>query len=275
MEPPLRLPERRRNHLGECMPASELGQDTRLFALLVGIDNYQHIDGLLGCVNDVEAMRVLLMSRYGVPERRLRVLTNAQATRTDILEAFQEHLIDNPDIRHGDQILFHYSGHGSQMAARPEDYEPDGWSESLVPYDSRLGDGYDIRDKKLAALLDRLATAKGDQITVILDCCHSGSGTRAPEDSSGPRVRRVGADTRIPPVDLDSDLRGGITRSARSTGLAAWAGGRLPYVLLAGCRDGELSYACSRSLAPRLAWGSGLSKYCRVEILQDQRAAVL
>ncbi len=137
-------------------------EGTRLFALLVGIDTYLAVNGLRGCVNDVEAMRVLLMNRYGVPEQRIRMLTNERATRDNILNGFEEHLITNPEIRFGDQILFHYSGHGSQMTARPEDYEPDGLSETIVPYDSRTADIFDIRDKVLAALLDRLAEAKGD-----------------------------------------------------------------------------------------------------------------
>jgi pimeloyl-ACP methyl ester carboxylesterase len=237
--------------------ASESGEQTRLFALLVGINTYQAVNDLQGCVNDVEAMRVVLQNRYGVPDDHIRMLTDAQATRSGILQAFNEHLINNADIRRGDQMLFHYSGHGSQMPARPEDYEPDGFNETIVPHDSRVGDVYDIEDKTLAALLDELASAKGDHVTVILDCCHSGSGTRAPEDASGPRVRMVPADLRIPPPDLDADLRKPMTRNLRSTGLTAWGG--LPYVLLAGCRDNELSYEYAGRLEDSVAQHGALT----------------
>jgi hypothetical protein len=239
--------------------ASELGENTRLFALLVGIDTYKAVNGLQGCVNDVEAMRILLMNRYAVPEQCIQLLANARATRRNILKAFTEHLINNPDIRRGDQILFHYSGHGSQSPARPEDYEPDGLNETLVPYDSRLGDGYDITDKELAALLDQLANAKGDHITVILDCCHSGSGTRAAQDASAPRVRRVAADTRLPPADLDADLLGPTAGNARSARLAGGKENQLPYVLLAGCRDEELSYEYYGSVEDSAAWYGALT----------------
>jgi hypothetical protein len=240
----------------------------RLFALLVGIDKYLAQNDLSGCVNDVEAMRIMLMNRYAVPEDHLRVLTNEQATRVNILKAFEKFLINNIDIRRGDQILFHYSGHGSQMAARPEDYEPDGLNETIVPHDSRTADVFDIPDKTLAALLDRLAAAKGDQITVILDSCHSGSGTRRPEDPSAPRVRRVPADSRIPPADLDADLRAGTGAGTRAAGPSGWASAELPYVLLAGCRDREESNEYQGKLEDATVWHGALT-YFTLKTLRD------
>src|SRR5690349_8204947 len=90
-----------------------------LWALLIGIDEYrdEYVAkyNLRGCVNDVEAMRIFLVNQLGVPHDHIRVLTNQGATRTAILRAFQEFLIDNPAIAPGDQIVFHFSGHGSQM----------------------------------------------------------------------------------------------------------------------------------------------------------------
>ena len=216
-----------------------------LFALLIGIDEYVAQNNLRGCVNDVEAMQTLLINRYDIPsdriENHIRVLTNRDATRANILQAFEDFLINNQNINRGDQILFHFSGHGSQMAARPEDYEPDGLNETLVPHDSRTENVFDIPDKTLAALLDRLAAAKGDQITVILDSCHSGSATRRPEDPSAQRVRRIPADSRVPPADLDAEVRGRDSTTTRATGPSGWATADLPYVLLAGCRDREES----------------------------------
>jgi len=222
------------------MTNNETPSEKRLFALLIGIDEYLAERALSGCVNDVDAMRILLQNRYGVPDERIRVLTNTEATRDNILRAFEEHLINNPDIQRGDQILFHYCGHGSQMQAGPGDYEPDGMNETLVPHDSRTADVYDIPDKTVAGLLERLAEAKGDQVTVILDCCHSGSGTRGPEAASPRRVRRVPADLRVPPADLDADIRSKTTSATRSVGIGG-GGTQLPYVLLAGCLDREES----------------------------------
>ncbi|NEU71469.1 hypothetical protein PI95_002460 [Hassallia byssoidea VB512170] len=204
-----------------------------LWALLIGIDEYLHIQNLNGCVNDVKAMRIYLINQLGVPENQIRVLTNQEATRTNILQTFKEFFIDNPDIQPGSQIFFHYSGHGSQMVNRKE---PDGQNETLVPHDSRTPEVFDIPDKTLAALLDQLAERKGNNITVILDCCHSGSGTRDPNLA---QTRNVEPDNRIPPPDLDTGILEGAPR--RGTGASGWATEGITHVLLAGCRDHELS----------------------------------
>ncbi|GET35794.1 caspase family protein [Microseira wollei] len=203
------------------------------YGRLIGIDKYLHTKNLGGCVNDVEAIRIYLMNQLGVPENQICVLTNQAATRANILQTFEEFLIDNPDIQPGSQILFHYSGHGSQMF-NPK--EPDGQNETLVPHDSRTPGVYDIPDKTLAALLDKLAERKGNNITVILDCCHSGTGTR---DSNLAQTRNVEPDHRIPPPDLDAGILTGASR--RGAGASGWATEGITHVLLAGCRDRELS----------------------------------
>src|SRR5262245_50717741 len=114
------------------------------WALLVGIDEYAaHLPPLRGCVNDVAAMRIFLMNQLGVPPANIRMLTNAQARRADLIRAFEEFLIDNPSVRHGDQILFHFSGHGSRMRD-PHGVEADGYLETIVPHDSRVGDVFDV-----------------------------------------------------------------------------------------------------------------------------------
>ncbi len=116
---------------------SEIISSSSFWALLVGIDEYQaeSVSQLNGCVNDVEAMRIFLMIRLDVPENHIRMLTDQQATRAAILHSFEEFLIDNPAIAFNNQILFHYSGHGSQMKDTTGT-EPDGYNETIVPHDS-------------------------------------------------------------------------------------------------------------------------------------------
>jgi Caspase domain len=204
---------------------------SRIWALLIGIDEYLHIKNLSGCINDVEAIRIYLMNQLGVPENQIRTLTNQAATRANILQAFQEFLIDNSDIQPESQTFFHYSGHGSQMS-NPK--EPDGQNETLVPHDSRAPGVYDIPDKTIGALLDKLAQSKGNNITVILDSCHSGTGTRDPNLA---QTRSVSPDNRIPPPDLDVDIVADAPR--RGISASGWASEGITHVLLAGCRDRE------------------------------------
>jgi hypothetical protein len=239
---------------------------TSFWALLVGIDNYAAVNSLQGSVNDVEAMKIFLESQLNFPSEHILVLKNSGATRVAILKAFQEFLIDNEDIPRGAEILFHYSGHGSQMID-PSGVEPDGYSETIVPQDSRQAGVFDIPDKTISALLDRLAEKKGERITVILDSCHSGSGTRRLEGPGVARVRRLPADGRPPPPDLDANLRAGTP--ARGDGPSGWPTEEARYVLLAGCRDRELAYEYwAKGDGEKGAWHGALT-YFALQALQQ------
>jgi hypothetical protein len=222
----------------------------QVYALLVGIDRYKNpreAPHLRGCVADAESMRSLLINRLGVPEQNIRLLTarmdaseppDRLATRDNIIKGWQEHL---GQAKAGDQVFFHYSGHGAQ--ARSNDpTELDGFDETIVPHDSRTSGVYDILDKELGALISQ-AEGRGAIVTVVLDCCHSGSGTRAASepDENRPRVRRCKADDRQrPPSTIIPAPSQATTRALKKP-----SGWKLPeggHVLLAGCRDEELSY---------------------------------
>ena len=67
-----------------------LAQSTpRIVALLVGINNYSR-SPLGGAVNDVELQRKLLFHRFGFNPADVHVLQEQQATRRNILGAFDE-----------------------------------------------------------------------------------------------------------------------------------------------------------------------------------------
>ncbi len=211
-----------------------------IYALFVGIDAYPApVNPLNGCVNDVTRMRDLLAARINRAKDRFAplLLTDAQAARQGIIEAFRAHL---GQARAGDVALFYYSGHGSQEHAPPEfwDFEPDKLNETLVCYDSRLSGGWDLADKELAQLISEVA-AHGPHFAVVLDCCHSGSGTRDAEDVT---ARQARADDRTRPIasyivtpQQAAGLQGQ-RQGAASPAMpwAALASGR--HILLAACR---------------------------------------
>ena len=59
-----------------------------------------------------------------------------------------------------------------------------GKNQTLVPADARTGDIFDIADKELSALIHEVA-AKGAQVVVVTDSCHSGGNTREDDDETG------------------------------------------------------------------------------------------
>lgn len=153
-----------------------------LYALLVGIDEYpKDRDRLQGCVNDIKAVEKYLHQYLASDNYQLQIkaLFNKDATRDGIILGFREHLSQaNSD----DVVLFYYSGHGSQENNIPEAlwrFEPDQKNETLYCYDSGLPNGRHLVDKELKKLISEVA-ANNPHICVILDCCHSGSGTKDP-----------------------------------------------------------------------------------------------
>jgi hypothetical protein len=200
-------------------------------ALLVGINDYtaSSIAGrtpappgrdwpnLNGAINDVAAMREMLVLLYGFDHRDVVVLTDQEATRGAILQAL-ERLAASASKE--DVLLFYYAGHGSQVRNSASD-EPDGLDESLVPADSRAG-ASDIRDKELRPLFNRMLD-RGARLTVILDNCHSGSGARGLAPDARPRGvaadQRDVADTARSPRPED---RGALVLSAAQDFDRAW-----------------------------------------------------
>ena len=142
-------------------------------ALLVGINRYPDPrNELKGCVNDVRQMAETLKSRYGFPDGgNMRILTDARATTKAILDGLAWLIAGTSP---GDSLVFHYSGHGSQVPDKHGDETTDRLDEILCPYD--LDWDHPLTDDDLAAACADVP--QGVLLTVILDCCHSGTGLR-------------------------------------------------------------------------------------------------
>ena len=86
----VRLDDTAGNEAAGAKPADHLraSQGIRRHALLIGINAYPHVRRLAGRVNDVEAMVIMLVERFGFEQDDFDVLTDAQATRDGILAAF-------------------------------------------------------------------------------------------------------------------------------------------------------------------------------------------
>ncbi|MCB0060711.1 MAG: caspase family protein [Caldilineaceae bacterium] len=207
-------------------------------ALLVGINQYEkpYITPLHGCINDIALMADILCNNFGFSEENVKFLRDSEATRAGILSALDV-LID--DTGENDIVVIHYSGHGSQMRDREGD-EPDGFDETIVPYDSgRYEDpNRDITDDEIYGRLLRLSQ-KTTYITLIFDCCHAGTIVR---DPFGMQMRWVERDQRsidhLPasPITQEEPLP-----DKQNVGPSGWLPLGDRYVLIAGCRDEERS----------------------------------
>jgi hypothetical protein len=218
-------------------------------ALLVGVNKYPNLPDhsqLRGCVNDVRVMKALLEDSFQFPPENINVLTDEQATEQGIRAAMERLLAD---CTGDDLVVFHYSGHGSQVAAKGE--KPRGYDESIMPYDSgRMNPSFprqveprDIRDTEIRDWLARLAR-KTPHVTLIFDSCHSGSITRSAHDSD-----EAGTILRwIPPDPLPGGggqapaAVGGERGASREAAGGAWLPPGGVYVLLAACAADQGAY---------------------------------
>ncbi len=211
-------------------------------ALLVGINDYQGISDLGGCINDVTNMRNILKNFQGFTNHDIRVLVDNRATKDNII--FRLEKMVNA-ARKGDYIVFHFSGHGSQIRDRDADELKDHLDELICPYDMNWDDGF-ITDDTLNGIFTKLR--QGVFLEVFLDCCHSGDGLRGGDFG---RPAELGPENPInfryipPPMDIvcryegegeedEDDLKD--TRKFRSRDKST-----IQHVLWAGCKDNQKS----------------------------------
>jgi len=155
-------------------------------ALLIGISDYPNLPAdkqLPGAANDLELIKDTFLADLGFKQEQIKTLHNKEATRENILSAFNHWLIN--DTQAGDKVLFYYSGHGSHIKDRaPFDEgadDNDGYDEALVPYDTAPVNGSFsniILDDELQVLFNELERKKVE-VLVIIDSCFSGSITRS------------------------------------------------------------------------------------------------
>ena len=142
-------------------------------ALLLGINEFKKISGLNGCVNDVENMYRLLTEQFGFNPANVKKLLNENVVKSDVKKQMKWLF---KDAQPGDRLVFHVSSHGSYTVDLDGD-EDDGADELVCLYDM------DFHDPETYLLDDEFrrwteSLPSGSELTIVLDCCHSGTGTR-------------------------------------------------------------------------------------------------
>ncbi|CAD2220621.1 metacaspase [Angomonas deanei] len=155
------------------VPAENKYADGNVRALLIGINYYGTSSELSGCVNDVK-QELATFQKTGFPVEEMAILVDekgfpnvtALPTRANIIK-YMAWLVK--DARKGDVLFMHYSGHGTQTKSNDQ-YEP--YDQVICPSDYNTA-GCIIDDDIFKILASTLP--KGVRLTVLFDCCHSGS----------------------------------------------------------------------------------------------------
>ncbi|KAH7337507.1 caspase domain-containing protein [Rhizoctonia solani] len=183
-----------------------------LYALIIGINTYPNITHLKGATNDADEMSNFLTSDLQVPSDHIINLRNESASRVNIIKGFRD-LRDDPRIKRGDPILIYYAGHGGSYKPSRHLKQTYGPSKIQVifPHDYKVQPPEAtepincIPDKTVAALLHDISAEKGDNLTVIFDCCHSASATRTSFEDNARQSRSADVSMDIPDT-IDKDI---------------------------------------------------------------------
>lgn len=256
----------------------------RKYGLFVGINAYAApTSPLYGCVNDAQNLQRAMTTRYGFARRDTSLLTDARATRQNILAAIGRY---QARAAEGDLFVFTYSGHGtlfpdsySDVQDETEDvalevdgevwYPRDKYDSALVPVDA--GEATSGKAWRNLILDDELYTAfagftaKGAHVVFVSDSCHSGSISRAATDDGEfrPRTQPLARIFRARSFDRLRLRRERRRRRDPAPRL------RMPegfYVALTGSRDDEFSL----DWRPQTGRPTGLFTYVLLETIRRE-----
>ena len=140
----------------------------KYYALVIGNNNYEHLEKLDAAENDAEVIADVLTNKYGF---EVDLLLNADYEKT-VDTLFQ---ITNK-LKRNDNLLIYYAGHGELDKAENRGY----W----LPVDA----SYEQRSKWISnqRIVDRIKATKAKHVLLIADSCFSGTLMRSgitPEDN--------------------------------------------------------------------------------------------
>ena len=136
------------------------------WALIVGINDYENVRGLNYAVEDALAMKNMLINVYGFPRKNVRVLTNSEASGSNIKKELHS-LVKS--VGKNDRVVFYFAGHGETETLGIEGSD----MGFLIPADG------DAEDLYLTAIpmdeLRRISNwSKAKHMLFLVDACYGG-----------------------------------------------------------------------------------------------------
>lgn len=128
-------------------------------ALLVGINDYEHVSPLAYAVSDATTVRDVLVQDLRFPSANVVLLTNGEATKAEIMRAYLR--LASPDIGLDERVVFFFAGHGDTRTGIrgevgylvPFDADPNDLS-TFIKWDELTGNSELIRAKHMLFIMD-------------------------------------------------------------------------------------------------------------------------
>jgi hypothetical protein len=168
-----------------------------VWALVVGINQYQNVRNLKYAVNDATAFYNLLVKQNQIPEENVIILTDQQASLRNLRRALGTQLKKRAGKE--DMVIIFFAGHGAteKDASSPDG---DGLEKYLLPVDAEIEDIYTsaIPMREISHIFRRI---KSERIIFIADSCYSGA-------SGGRTVNVTGIRSSLSEAFLDRVVSG-------------------------------------------------------------------
>ncbi|CAE6445136.1 unnamed protein product [Rhizoctonia solani] len=220
------------------------GAKPPLHALIIGINKYKANVHLAAAVPDALTFKSYLIDDLSVPEDQITIILDEQAKRADIIKAFQDLARPDNGINRDDPIVIYYAGHGSEIDPPPDRSANGPLVQCIIPQDTSKDAGVvPIPDFTIGTLVHRIAQEKGNNITLIFDCCHSAGGSRdTPEDARFIDKADLPKLTSSPDKDIIQDALSGSRDVVDPSSLGLSFEGMDSHVILAACGHGEVAF---------------------------------
>ena len=138
-------------------------------ALIIGINYIGSNNRLYGCINDVTKVQKELLSGYDSVVKMFDENQTEPKLIPNRINILNQIKIFVSNIKAGDTLYFHYSGHGSYIRDLNGD-ESDKQDEVICPCKG----GFIVDDELRINLVEKIPV--GCNLYVVFDSCHSGTG---------------------------------------------------------------------------------------------------
>jgi peptidoglycan/xylan/chitin deacetylase (PgdA/CDA1 family)/TolA-binding protein len=138
------------------------------WAVIIGINDYQHWPKLSYAVNDAEGVKTLLEQGYGFQADHVTLLQNGEATRARILAALSDDLLNGGKVTREDRVFVFFAGHGATRSL------PNGRTLGyLVPVDADT-ENLQSQAISMTALQEASDSIPAKHVFFVMDACYSG-----------------------------------------------------------------------------------------------------
>jgi peptidoglycan/xylan/chitin deacetylase (PgdA/CDA1 family)/uncharacterized caspase-like protein len=160
-------PQMRGNDAAPPPPAVE-SPYRESWAVVIGIDQYQHWPRLSYAANDAQAVRDMLVNRYRFKPENVFLLLDDQATRQNILSVLGDKL-GNPDlVKHDDRVFVFFAGHGATRKL------PTGRDLGYIIPVEADPTSYEGQAISMTNFQDISETIPAKHLLFVMDSCYSG-----------------------------------------------------------------------------------------------------